>query len=757
LASGDRAAAIRQFERCAAVLQAELGSAPLPETRALYEAARDGARPIPLARRGASIAARDAHTPARGAAGASTAPAHPAAPSTATASPEATTTSGCLPVPPEPLVGRATELALTLDLLRRADVRLVTLCGPGGSGKTRLALEVGAAAQPGFAGDVAFVPLAPVRDPALVLDAIARACGVREAGGESLMDVLRRRLRDRRLLLVLDNFEHLLPAAPLVAELLAGTPQLCVLVTSRAPLHLRGEHTVEVPPLPLPALEPLPPLDALAAEPAVALLIARTRAHDSHFRLLEENARAVAEVCVRLEGLPLAIELAAARLRLLSPGALLERLEHRLALLTGGARDLPDRHRTLRATVAWSHRLLDAEAQLVFERLAVFDGGWDIPAAEAVCGATGEAASSVVDSLQALLEAHLIHRTTGPDGEPRFGMLETIREYARERLEASGDAAGAARAHALHYLALAEEARNRLQGSEQQRWFNRLAAEHENVRAALRWASAAGRADVVARIGGSILHFWYVRGHLAEGRSWLEAVLAARKGVPLPALARAAYGAGLLALRQGDAERAGAWYGEAYALYDRLGDAMGMAQAATGLGQTALHACRFADAQRHFHRSVELHRAHGHQDSATLTRSWLAAPSMYQGDYRTAITALEEAIAVHQRRGDTWNEGATLARLGQAHLAEGDLAQARRDFTAALRLMRPFEPREGLAWVLEGLGAAAAGAKDAAGAAHLFGAAEALRDAVGVPQPPHFRRFYAPYLAAARADLPHEA
>lgn len=411
---GDRSAAMRQFERCVVILERELGVEPLPTTRAAYEAARDGvtARRSPTPSAAASL--RPDLGPAKFADGAA-----PAA---------VEDRQHALPVPATPLVGRDAEVAAALALMERADLRLLTLTGPGGTGKTRLALELLAQIAARGASEVFFVPLAPLRDPSLLLDTIARVCGVRSASEASTAVALANALAGRRVILALDNFEHLLPAAPQLTELLQALPDLQILVTSRQVLRLYGEQIFPVPPLPVPDLASLPPLDELAEQPALTLLLARIQAHNPHFALTADNAADLAAICVRLDGLPLALELAAARLRLMAPRALLRRLGHRLSLLTQGPQDLPERQRSLRAVIAWSYELLDQRERLLFEQLAVFAGSWPLDAAEQLAAVPGHGEpGAVLDGLTALLDASLVQQTIGVDGELRLQLLETVR------------------------------------------------------------------------------------------------------------------------------------------------------------------------------------------------------------------------------------------------------------------------------------------------------------------------------------------
>ena len=454
-----------------------------------------------------------------------------------------------LPALLSPLIGREAEVAAVVALLRRDGVRLVTLTGPGGVGKTSLALRVAAELRGDFADGAAFVPLAAVRDPALVASTVAQVLGLVESGGRSPVDRLGEALRDRDVLVVLDNVEHLLDAAPLITDLLTRCPDLVILATSRTTLRLAGEHDVPVPPLALPDPQRLFDTVYLAEVAAIRLFVERAQAVDPAFALTAENAAAVASVCERLDGLPLAIELAAARSRLFPPAALLHRLARRLPLLTAGRRDGPARHQTMRDAIAWSHDLLAEAEQTLFGRLAVFVGGFSLEAAEAI---TGDGEDRVLDGVAALADRHLLGPVGQNDGEPRFAMLETVREYAFERLAASGAADSARFAHAAHFLALVEHAAPHLWSHDQLVWLTRLETEHDNLRAALAWSrDQPGGAEQVARLALPLSWFWYLHGHVAEGRRWLESLLAAAGALSPPARARALVGAGHLAYGRG--------------------------------------------------------------------------------------------------------------------------------------------------------------------------------------------------------------
>src|SRR5215213_6950778 len=461
-----------------------------------------------------------------------------------------------LPLQPTPLVGREKEVSEVCDLLQRGETRLLTLTGPGGIGKTRLALQAAADLLDDFPDGTFFAPLAALTEAELFFPAVAETLEVRETAEQSLDETLKDYLHERRLFLLLDNFEQVLGAAPAVTELLAGAPGLKVLATSRAPLGLYGEHEFPVPPLTLPDLRHPPPLERLTQYEAVGLFVERARAVKPDYSINNESAPAVAEICVRLDGLPLPIELAAARIKMLPPKAMLQRLSSRLKLLTGGARDLPERQRTLRATIEWSFALLDEGEQLLFARLAVFSGGRTLEAIEAICDAEGDLPMDAFDGVSSLVDKSLLAQEEGPNGEPRFVMLETVHEFAREKLGESEEAEEIKRLHAEYFLTLAEEANPELKGANQRQWLERLEAENDNMRAALSWASQRDEAGVAMRLGGALWRFWSVRGYYSEGRRWLEAALAMDGRVSPGSRAMALAGAGSLASVQGDFDRA---------------------------------------------------------------------------------------------------------------------------------------------------------------------------------------------------------
>jgi predicted ATPase/class 3 adenylate cyclase len=613
-----------------------------------------------------------------------------------------------LPVQPTPFLGREGEVTRLGELLQREDVRLVTLTGPGGVGKTRLALQVAAELVEAFPDGAWFADLAPLADPALVPSAIASALGLREEGGRPLIQALKEHLSDKRLLLLLDNLEHLLPAAPQAGELLAACPGLTILATSRAPLRLRAEREIPVPPLALPDRAHPPPAACLTRYAAVRLFVERAVAARPDFAVDSDSASAVAELCVRLDGLPLAIELAAARVKLLPPQALLARLGRRLPVLTGGARDLPARQRTLRDAIAWSHDLLAPEQQALFRRLAVFAGGWTIEAAEAVGDPGGEL--DAFGGLAALVDGSLVRTAEaggGPDpGAPRFGMLETVREYGLERLAASGDEAAARRAHAEHVLALAEEAGPALAGGEEGAALARLEAEHDNVRAALAWALGGGDAALGLRLAGTVWAFWYLRGHFGEGRGWLGRALAGSGAgaTTKAARAQALRGAGVLAWAQGDYGPAAALLADALALYRELGDRRGIALTVGTLGAVAQEQGEHERAAALHAESLAAYRELGDKHRIARALGNLGVVARGAGDYARAAALHAESLALARELGDRRGVAATLANLAVVARERGDLGRAARLLEESLALHRELGDRRGVAPTLVNLG-----------------------------------------------------
>jgi predicted ATPase/transcriptional regulator with XRE-family HTH domain len=641
--------------------------------------------------------------------------------------------AGALPVPPTVLIGRDAELAGAVALLcppapAAPAVRLLTLVGPGGVGKSRLAVAIATAVQDAYPAGVVFVDLAPVGDHRLVPATIARTLHIHETGGRSARQLLLRHLRAWQGLLVLDNFEHLLAAAPLLAELLASCPRLVLLVTSRTALQLRAEQRFPVTPLATPAANPTLALDAIAAAPAVQLFVERARAVAPGFELEGATATAVAAVSRRLDGLPLALELAAVWVPVLPPAVLLERLERRLHTLTGGVADLPTRQQTLRHTLDWSHDLLGDTEQALYRRLAVFAGGWTLEGAEAVCAAADVPAGEVLALLVTLGENSLVRRVDqGEQPEPRFGMLETIREDALERLHDADEAAAVRHRHLEFFLALAETAEPHLHNPEQAAWADRLEREHDNLRAALEWAAQSGAADLELRLASTLRYFWYLRGYHREGRDRLLAALThADASRSTPDRARALNAVGFLEAIQGDSAAARAHLDEGVALGRQLSDAEVVAFGLRYRGLVAL-------AQRD-----DVAAATALEESLTLCRQLerpveVAEVLMYLGD-----TALQQGNL--DRAGQLFHESRQLLerlqkpkvlpypvrRLGQLALLRGDHPEALQRCLESLRLNREVDDPQGVAASLVGLAAVAAAGRQDVTAAQLLGAADAV-------------------------------
>ena len=637
-----------------------------------------------------------------------------------------------LPAQPTPLVGREREVEALCRRLRQAGMRLVTLTGPGGVGKTRLALQVGAELLDHFTDGVFLVSLASIRDPALVPPTLAQALGVREVAGQSLLATLQHELRDRHLLLLLDNFEQVIGAAPLVADLLERCPRLQALVTSRAVLRLSGEYDFPVPPLTLPDPAHPPALERLTQYEAVRLFLERAQAARADFAVTNETAPAVAELCHRLEGLPLAIELAAARVRLFSPPALLARLERRLPLLTGGPRDRPARQQTMRAAIAWSYDLLDPAEQALFRRLAVFVGGWTIEAAEAVATAAGPLALDLLAGLESLLDKSLLRSTGADEATPRFGMLEVIREYGLEQLEAGSEAETTRRAHAAWHLALAERAAPALDGPDQVAWLARLEQEHHNLRAAFDWLLAEGDAEAALRLGGLIWRFWEIRGHFGEGRARLAQALAhPAASAPTPARAKALSAAGNLAYRQGDFQAARTLHQECLAIWRLAGDRAGAASALNNLGLISHRQGDFAAARAFHEQSLAIRRELGDERGLAVTLTSLANVLREQGDYGGARSLLDEGLAIKERLGDRQGVAITLNNLAILAARQGDYPRARALFEQSLAIRRELGDRWGIAAALENLGCVACEEGDYAAAQPLFEESLAIRQELG--------------------------
>jgi predicted ATPase/DNA-binding winged helix-turn-helix (wHTH) protein len=712
-----------------------------------------------------------------------------------------------LPVQRTGFVGREKEVAAAKELLLRPDVHLVTVTGPGGIGKTRLAVQVASGLVTHFPGGVHFVSLSSLGDPGLIASVIVQTLGIREVGGQTPLEALKENLQDPQhgpLLLLLDNFEHLVQAVPTVAELLAVGPGLKILVTSRAALHVYGENEFPVPPLALPDSRSLslPSVEVLSQCPAVALFLQRALAAKPDFELNQENAPAITEICARLDGLPLAIELAAARVKVLSPSSMRARLTSRLQLLTGGARDMPQRHQTLRAAMDWSYDLLSPAEQKLFRRLSVFVGGCTLEGAEAVCDTKGDLDLDLLDGMTSMVDKSLAQQIEPAKSESRFVMLETIREYALEKLEASGEKALTKRAHAAYCLVLAEDQAMEqcggkyAEGGEDTESLERFTLEHDNFRAGLEWLTETGDAEWGLRLGTALFRFWEMGEYLTEGRGRLSKLLKlAGAAAPNKLRARALFATGVLTTGQGDYAAADVLIRESLEIARQLGDQHGAAVSLNALAIIARDRGDVPGAHSLFEESLVLWRELGDQKAIARSLSNLAnvvrvqgdndyARFLYaeclsifrglgdrigvawsinsqgdiardQGDSAAAQTLYEQSLEIFRELDDRWGIAGTLADLGSLAREQENYPLAHSMYRESIRLFQELNHKRGVARLLEYFACSAAAQLEAERSLRLAGAATALRQNIGAPLPPAEQAKLEASLHPARQALTH--
>ena len=641
-------------------------------------------------------------------------------------------TQRTLPTELTSFVGRQREVDDATRLM--ATTRLLTLTGAGGTGKTRLAIRIAAGLDSSFGDGVFFVDLAPLTDPALVGSSVARSLGLREQADRPIVDQLKAHLGPRELLLVLDNFEHLLPASEVVRDLLMDAPRLKVLVTSRSTLNLYGEQEFVVQPLSLPEPGGEADLDQLMQYESVALFIARARAAKASFSVTNENIREVAEICIRLDGLPLAIELAASRVRLLEPREIVARLAQHLPVLTTGPTNMPARQRTLRGTIEWSYVLLHAGERTLFARLAIFAGGWTFEAAETICNPAGEIGLDTFDGIASLVQQSLVQARSDA-GESRFAMLETIREYGRDRLASDGSQDDIGRRHLHYYRDLAEVAEPHFMAPDQSAWLDRLEREHDNIRGALRLALDVGDAEGGLRLAAALWRFWFQRGYLREGRSWLEAFFALKPDATPATRAKAHTALGGLAYWLSDADATQTAYESAVNLYRKMGDREGETEALYNLSSVPVMRGDVEESRRRLEASLALAREIGRWDLVAQSQLYLSSMMATLGDPQTALTLLEEALTYFRGHGNSFGLGGALMGLAKVHGLLGQYQAGRVAYREALALFAEARNLPSMGGLFDVISTLESSAGRHAEAIRIMGAAAAIRESTGASAP----------------------